>query len=640
MAEKAKIIKFYGKHDLAIGVEAKEAFALLDGFDPAKGERTINEILSLYNCTKFVENNIWLKNFSEDEIRKYKSLSGEAKRVVTLYFQSIDKDNIYQKVREVDTNLSDDLVHLVVVHKLLDRIPKSVVLKALDMNGYGMHVILHSKNFVDKCEAEIREALLTNPRHLELITHAILYGTDQIHLPELSKQERDSILDKYLKSDRPNLNYVELIAKSSKNASDKTRLKAGKLHEKLVDELFAEDTNKIGYNLTIKIDPKQTAPLITRQNEGANGGFSMEVSFSRTYLDSLKTDEDVMFFFMNGFGLITEDSLLSLPAYPHGISALEKMVSNIGKDGYLDTNAFQMRLMSTLMSFRACVDYLEKQGHSLESALGWFFSDYLKMEFGAEGFLYRASTSSTYEEKAEHVLSKIDPIKRQFKCYVENGEIDPELMEVSSSTPSFRELPSLVPDKYLRANNKNVDVQRAAFLLCSDQSGLTFTESGKITAPNLLRLIIHNSVRYEDFTEYQQRDLDWLTEKGVLVKEASNIKVDLMSAAVLQDLYNYGAIVYPRYKNIENDLIEQWQEKSWLMSSSQLLTKEEADFFDFCLNNQTFSNNLGLRNKHIHGSEVYKSEDEHANDYIIALILMTSLAMKIYYDFKFWKMSS
>lgn len=625
-----KIIKYYGANDLGTYIDAKRAFEALDEFNEEKSDYDVNEILSLYNCAQFTKHGVWLKGFTEAEIAKYRGMLGPIEQAVREFFRGLDENNICQALSEVDTEVADDLVELTLKHGLLDRLPRATVLKALGLEGFGMHAILRDKEFVEQCKDEIKADLMTNATHNDIVVYETLYGTKEAHLPKnITEQDRKEAIEKYLESENPNPNYLELIAKNKKWASDKTRLKARKLHEKLVEELMAgRSAASTEFSIEVAISREQKEPVLVTQD-----GLNTRFSYGKEFLDSVTGPAAVMGFFLDGFGIAGRDSILTLPSYPAETPTLQRVISNLGQRDYLDTDAFRMKLQATIFLFGACVQYLDNRGQSLDAALSWFFSDYLKDEFGAEGFSYQASTSSSYGEKAAHIFSGFDAIKRQFKYYVEDGKIDPELIAISSETPAFSELPSLVPNKYVCLNDsKNNEIARAMHYLYSDQSRLTCTES-KATANSFIQLVMNHRVQYGDFYKHQRPLIDWLAARGFLTRNGETLVLDGLRCALLGELYKKEAIVYPYYIDEAKTILDDWQKKGWLKFRSTLLTQAEADFYDFCLTNRTFSNNLALRNMHIHGAKIYEDEDEQWRDYVMALLLMVGLAIKIRFDF-------
>ena len=56
-------IKFYSVNDLSIGYQLQNAEKIINDFDKNK-KYTMEEILELYNITKYVDNNLFLKKWN------------------------------------------------------------------------------------------------------------------------------------------------------------------------------------------------------------------------------------------------------------------------------------------------------------------------------------------------------------------------------------------------------------------------------------------------------------------------------------------------------------------------------------------------------------------------------------------------
>ena len=61
------------------------------------------------------------------------------------------------------------------------------------------------------------------------------------------------------------------------------------------------------------------------------------------------------------------------------------------------------------------------------------------------------SKESNYFEKCKSILPEFDLILKEFKFYCEDGEIDQELVNISSTQMFFKDIPSLNKKKYVYA---------------------------------------------------------------------------------------------------------------------------------------------------------------------------------------------
>lgn len=67
----------------------------------------------------------------------------------------------------------------------------------------------------------------------------------------------------------------------------------------------------------------------------------------------------------------------------------------------------------------------------------------------------------------------MESVLKQFRLYVENGELDWDLLSMTSEQLVYEEIPSAVPDKYVYVTDHN-DIRSIQHLLFSDQSHLSY----------------------------------------------------------------------------------------------------------------------------------------------------------------------
>ena len=67
-----------------------------------------------------------------------------------------------------------------------------------------------------------------------------------------------------------------------------------------------------------------------------------------------------------------------------------------------------MKDQSSLLQVHMYREFLRSEGIDIEDVIAWFFTDYLKDEFGAEHLRFRPSSgSATYLEKCRHLFSEM-----------------------------------------------------------------------------------------------------------------------------------------------------------------------------------------------------------------------------------------
>lgn len=69
---------------------------------------------------------------------------------------------------------------------------------------------------------------------------------------------------------------------------------------------------------------------------------------------------------------------------------------------------------------------------------------------------------------------------------------------------------------------------------------------------------------------------------------------------------------------------------------SRLFSDDEANFLSYCLNNKKYDNALAIRNKYLHGSTIYLTEQMHPGNYIVLIKVFLIVIAKLEEEFV-WK---
>lgn len=125
------------------------------------------------------------------------------------------------------------------------------------------------------------------------------------------------------------------------------------------------------------------------------------------------------------------------------MGVFEKDIGLKGKKEYIKGTSFNMCNMMSALQMNAYYNFLQKNNISLELVIKWFFEVYLKEEFGAGGFVYNPSKNdASWLDKCRNIASEMDGVLKQYRMYVEDGQIDRELLEMSSEHIVLSMVPS------------------------------------------------------------------------------------------------------------------------------------------------------------------------------------------------------
>lgn len=625
-------IKYFGAGDLATPFYIEPVLRLLDGFDETKADYDINEILELHNVIQYLENNIFPNSMDKSKIEAYKACKPMLHKAIGKFFGSITEANIQAVIGGADFDYHDDLLALLGQHKKYDSIGSAAMISALSVD---MSSLLGNKELVTKYDQEIRVKILANPGNAEQLIRKYLQNDSRraIHLPtSFTAVDARSLMEQYINAD-PNPNYLRLIADArvseETGIDEKIKLLARRKHETWNDEFFKNSQGGLEYACEVAISDEQEESLKIENN-----GSTTKFTYSNKWLEQNSDNLSILRNFIYLFGFVDNRMLLTFPSYASQLGFTDRFLKVGGKEEYPTGVHFDFLEMSSFLQIIMYDKFLASKETRLEDAISWFFGKYLAKTFGATGFNYALSSpSSTYLEKCRHVFSEMDSIIKQFKLYKENSTIDQELLGITSASPKYKDIPSLLDNKYVYATNDN-DISIILRCLFSDQSSLTYINES-LKGSNLFDLLSKKSVNYDDFHEYQRSAIDHLIHLGVIEQTPEQLGFRSGNQIMLlEDLFKKEVLSFYHYPPDAQGEIDEMVNKGWLAKKAALLAEPEAKYFSFYLNQQDFCNGHDLRNKYLHGSLPNKSdENAHYKTYIIALRLFMALIIKINDEF-------
>lgn len=276
------------------------------------------------------------------------------------------------------------------------------------------------------------------------------------------------------------------------------------------------------------------------------------------------------------------------------LGVLERTVGLRGKKDYIWGISFNVKDMLSTLQLEAYRHELERYGIKIEDLIKWFFEKYLKEEFDVEGFSYSPpSEGTTYAEKCKLTSIAVDGILKQFRLFTEDGFIDRELLEMSSGHLVFSDLKSLGSKKY--AYMASDAIANEAYLLYSDQSLMAYTEKTKDKYNTLPQLLMQEKLSSEDFQSFQQNNLHWLIERGVVrLGDEGKLTIDKSRALVLYDLHKNEVLCPHSYDSELRRLLDGLVDNGELKYEDTLFSKPEQDYLNYMLNKSEFSNGLDL----------------------------------------------
>lgn len=635
--EEPKHVKFYGPADFASYWQFDRIGHTISNFDATAVPWTTSDALELHNVQLFIESGILPVAYTPAERAAAVTLAPKMGAAAYRFFGAIDNTNVAAHLTEIPYYYQSDLLELLAQSKAFERCDAQVMLRALADAGISLAEELANWKLVSAYDSHIREALIADSRSAEHLVQKYLQkdASTHIHLPgSFTSSDSRKLLDKYLDSSDANLNFVRLIATAPTDAQAgvdaKLKLKAKRRSDRLVQELFKQESAvKIKTGVEVRLVDSQHDPVQAELDDMVT-----TFSYSRGWLDETLDNASILNNFQHLFELVDDQVLLTLPSYPAELGIFDRFMTTTGRRDYQTGAAFNAKDLGSLLQTRLYQDYLSARDVNLETILSWFFDTYLVEEFGALNFSFAPSAAaSSYLEKARHLFAEMEGLVNQFRHYAQEGELDRELLSVTSDPVTYKQIPSLLDGKYVYATDHE-EIRGVLHTLFNDQSRLKYIND-TLKGENAAQLLIHNEVSYSDFREHQRSIVDQLIKLGVVEDVGGRVQIaDAQQLMLLHRLFTKQAAAYYRLSPRGRETAKAFEARGWVLRRSSLLTEAEASYFNYFLNKSEFSNGPELRNMYLHGSQpTSASESEHFRTYLIALRMLIALAIKINDEF-------
>ena len=477
-------IKFFSVYDLSIGFYIDKLKEKLDLFNSNIEYNDINDILELMNIKCFVENNIFHKDWTNDQIQDYQNKVLEFPKVLGKFLSKITTDNIINKVSTIDIIYIDDFWKIFSEYKIYKKIKEETFENILKLNDFYINHILKYKSIVAYYDKLIKNYLLLhNDRSVELYLNE--YFTEKennqsrLFFPiSLTKAEKEKQLELYITEDLKKLNYFRLILKSSSHQeltlSPFLKRKVKILYNKLTESFFENDDDNYTYGYDLSFQPNQTNYVIV-DKETSNNTFIIKIKYSLDWIIQNLDYPTILNNFIYLFEIVEEHFIFKNTQREKEISSLEKLFWGIkGTNEYVVGDMFSIKEIKTEAEIKSYYNLLKENGIRLEEVLEWFFKEYLLNEFGVKNFTINLpSENLTYLEKCKCIISEIERILKEFSLYRDYNEIDNEILELITDQIRFEDIKSLLDKKYVYINKENKTINNILFNLFSSQSYLS-----------------------------------------------------------------------------------------------------------------------------------------------------------------------
>lgn len=626
-----KRVKFHSNVYMSNGYNFNLALDIIKNL--SEKEYNINDILEFYNILKFF-NKGFLDN-QKDEIQK---LCNDSKNklysIIGKFNKNINNSNIEEYLNQVESNYVEDFFEMLNTYEIYKIINENKFKCILEKNPKYLRITLHNKDLVTTYEKIVKEALLNTPNSAVLLLDeyeiAHLDNHKQMFFPEsLTLCDKEKIIINYINCEDANLNYLRIIANlqstSKLKISDKTKLLAKQKATQQEKQLFDKNTGiKMSTLVQFKKDLKKTVEF---SFEGQNWEYTYDINWIKENIKDFSTLLNNFIYLFEYVDMQMRWTMVSKLSY---MDIFERIIFIYSKRDYPVSAEFKRQNQLSDLQMYGYYVQLQKLGVRVEELISWFFNTYLVKEFRINNFnISVPSKDSNYLEKCRTLLPEIDSCLKQYNYYVEDGNIDPELVQISSKHLFFENVKSLLKNKYVYSNGKEYDLISNYFFF--DQCMLEYVEGTSKNYSCFYDLIKNEDIKKEDIDKYEQNSLNKLIEdEYIFVDENGFIRIkNKIQLSILNDINNNEVISYWNLTEKERKEIDTLVKRGLLKFDSSLFSKPEQDYLNYCLNKSKFVNSLDLRNMYSHGTQPFGDENIYYSNYIRVLKLFILIIIKI-----------
>lgn len=601
----------------------------------------INDVIELYHIKKLLDNNCRLTTWDDDYLNQLKVQVKDYNGIIAKFFKAISVEQIEVIYESIEWGYRQTFWDIIDQFKMFNIISADVLKRIAQENANDFRTILKCGFIVEKFKGIIRDILLSKSDSAHIIIDKYIARHNspsdrELFLPSnLTMEDKEYIISRYLESDSPNLNYVRLICQNKdeqKNLilSPLIKVKANKLAEKLNDELMNDERTVI---------VEQKVGIEFSNIEGIKPcSFKMENDIPKyTYSVRFIKQCDNVQLIANScylFNWMNRHFLLELINKNSEVDVLESIAFDMSKNAYPAFNYFLTKNRISLCQLCGYNDILTGMQTSVEQELKKLYEVHLKDKYNYPSLVLNfPNVTDSWLNKCRVLLPELDSVVKQYNTYVEYDEVDIDIIKYSKPL-KVTEGKSLLNNKYFEINKDNIDISRVLYNMFASGAMLNYVEPYKDKHYHCLYDLLsnENSVSYNNYEDDQKHEIDFLVNQNILKKDDNGLLslFNIEQTIALQSLWEYHACAYWHYNTEGRNALDEMFTKGWVVKKDNLLTTEERKYFSYCLDNSEFTNGLAYRNHYAHGSTPPKdNENIHQTAYFTILKLLTILILKI-----------
>ena len=629
-------VRFYSPDDLALYMQSER----LEGVLSSPGFRnalTIEDAIELNEC--WLSINCGFRHHEWDDV-KYSALveaSKVARGTACRVIREVEPESLLNAVRDLDFD------YILPFWRLTEA---SGVYKTLDaravLNGQGAqreHVrsVMTSRILVRAYGPIVKSWLMGNPR--DGVALALSAGGSaprpdrKLFLPdEFGSTDLDQMVSDFLADPKANRNYLSALSNdrafkgTGLALSPRIRAKAEIAERERLDELFGEgNVASFQYGVCVQLSPDQLAC-----HKCSFDGHTATFTFGRKWLEEHLDNATIMNNLAFVFEFMDTRGNLITTSWRHKDRSLLSYVGVHLADEYpvdVSANIDDMRQMGYLNMYNTL---LRQNGTSIESAIGWFYNEYIPAEFGIEGFrIDLPGEDYSPMDKCSLISIQVERVLKSFSMFARDGSIIKEQFK-HEVFGGFHGIPSIVEGaKY--AYGTGPDFNCGINVLFEQRHMLAEVSSTMSEPQSLFELMTQAPLTSDSLDETALGQMRWLIDAGLAIQRDDGAYVVTSRTLVFKMLWEEGFIHMPRLDKRDRKTVDELFELEYLEYGSSLFSKYEADYLSFVFDNRRFSNALALRNRYDHSPDIDDNprSNKHAKNYLRLLAVLIDVTLKI-----------
>lgn len=608
---------------------------ILRNFDEAH-YKSLADIVELYQIKLYIDNEVFLQIWTQDDILIFRQTVEKMWKIITHFWIEINDGNIEELYANLENGQQRTFWALIEKFKTFEHVSENTFRRILFTENLWIREVLHQKKLTKYYGNIIRDYFLNNDKSAELLLIQFeerhLTKHSDLYFPDcLTIEDKETIIKNYLNSSDPNLNYVRLIVNSRDThylkLSPQTRLIAIKIERERNDEVLKTGP-VVERGIQVSLSEDQTNP-----SEIKYEGNLQKISYSIQWIEKNKDTYSLFHVFSRLFKFIDNHGLITLISKTQELDPLESVLMQ-SKNDYSAGFLFEMKNKRSLMEMFLFSNHLKKSNYTIETLINNYIKECFVDFFGLKNFRIKfPSETSSNLEKVRMIAPEFEAILKQYKLFAQDGDIDHDLLEINSVPLQFKEVPSLVKNKY--AYSSGDDILNVKYSFFSDQSMLYYVKPYKGKYRNLFSLLNTENVCLNNFEKYQIPNIEKFIADGYLkINSEGFIKIENYNLLFIAGKLYFDEVV--NYWTFPPDIrfqIDAMFSSGMIRFGDTLFSEPEQKYFNYFLNKSEFTNGLDLRNRYLHGSNK-DSDIEHKNSYLLYLKLFVLALLKIENDLK------